>query len=79
MKALVAAVVARACEDVKLGHRVAAQAIEWVAECDPTDAWSFEWCCGILDLDPDAVRQKVVGVPAHGMRRGGALLRLVRP
>lgn len=78
MKALVAAVVARACEDVKLGDRLAAQAIEWLTESDPIDAWSFEWCCAILDLDPNAVRQQLAVVPAHGMRRGGRLLRLIR-
>jgi hypothetical protein len=58
MKALVAAVVERACEDVELGGVLAAQAIEWSTERE-SDAWSFEWCCAILNLDPDAVRQKL--------------------
>ncbi len=59
MKALVAAVVARACEDVKLQGRLGIEAIEWLADRDPNDAWSFEWCCAILNLDPDAVRQQL--------------------
>jgi hypothetical protein len=62
MKALVAAVVERACEDVELGGVLAAQAMEWSIERDSSDAWSFEWCCSILNLDPDAVRQKLTGV-----------------
>ena len=58
-KALVAAVVIRACDDLKLGRVLAAHALEWLNERGPTDAWSFEWCCGILNLDPDAVRQQL--------------------
>ena len=62
MKTLVAAVLERACEDVKLRGRLAAQAIEWSTERDPSNAWSFEWCCAILNLDPDAVRQQLTDV-----------------
>ena len=59
MNALVAAVLERACDDVKLRGRLAAQAMEWITEHNPTDAWSFEWCCAILDLDADAVRHQL--------------------
>jgi len=62
-KALVAAVVIRACDDLKLGRVLAAQALEWFNERDPVDAWSFEWCCAILNLDPDAVRQQLAEAP----------------
>lgn len=79
MKMLVAAVVARACEDLKLGRPFTAQAREWFEECEPAQAWSFEWCCLILNLDPDAVRQRVVGTPAGPARRGRGVLRVVRP
>jgi len=79
MKMLVAAVVARACEDLKLGRPFTAQAREWFEEGEPADAWSFEWCCAILNLDPDAVRQEVMGRPASQARRGGGFLRVVRP
>ena len=79
MKALVAAVVARACEDVKLGHRFAAEALEWFTERNQMEAWSFEWCCAILNLDPDAVREQLTGGPRDEMPRGGRLLRVVRP
>jgi hypothetical protein len=61
MKALVAAVLERACDDLKIGGRLAVEATDWLTEGDPADAWSFEWCCAILDLDPEAVRQQLAG------------------
>jgi hypothetical protein len=59
LKTLVAAVVQRAVEDVLLRGRVGAKAVEWISERTPGEAWSFEWCCAILDLDPGAVRQQL--------------------
>jgi len=58
-KALVAAILDSARDDLKRGRRVATEAREWFAERDPTLPWSFEWCCAILDLDPDAVRLQI--------------------
>ena len=58
-KALVAAVLERAFEDLKLGRHLAARARQWFADQEPAHAWSFEWCCAILDLDPDAVRTRL--------------------
>lgn len=60
LKTLVVAVVERAWDDAKLEGRLAAQAIEWIAQRGSIDAWSFEWCCAILKLDPDAVRRQIV-------------------
>lgn len=57
-KALVAAVLLRACDDLKLGRRLAARAQEWFTAHEPARAWSFEWCCAILDLDSAAVRKQ---------------------
>ena len=60
-KALVAAVLDGAREDLKRGRHLADPAREWFQERDPRRAWSFEWCCDVLDLDPDAVRQEISG------------------
>jgi hypothetical protein len=67
MRALVAAVLERACEDVKLRGRLGAQAIQWVTAREPDEAWSFDWCCAILELNPDAVRHQLAdeGHPAR--------------
>lgn len=62
LKALVAAVLERAWEDVKLRGRLGAQATEWIIERKPSKAWSFEWCCAILNFDPDAVRHQLADV-----------------
>ena len=61
VKALVAAVLAGARDDLGLGDDVAAEARQWFGESAPSRAWSFEWCCAALDLDPDAVRQEISG------------------
>jgi len=58
MKALVAAVLERAFQDLKLTHDLAGPARQWLDERDPARPWSFEWCCAILQLDPDAVREQ---------------------
>jgi hypothetical protein len=58
-KALVAAVLARARDDLRQGRHLADQAREWFEERDPARAWSYEWCCAILDLDPNAVRREI--------------------
>ena len=60
-KALVAAVLDGARDDLKRGRRLRDSAREWFEERDPTHAWSFEWCCEILDLDPVAVRSEIIG------------------
>lgn len=65
-KALVAAVLAGAQDDLKLSGPLAAQARQWFEEQDPTRAWSFEWCCRVLDLDPNILRQQL----ADDARRG---------
>ena len=70
MKALVAAVLVRACDDLKLGYPLAAQAQEWFDEGEPWRAWSFEWCCAILDLDPQAVRQQLADASMDDCARG---------
>ncbi len=59
-KALVAAVLAGARDDLKLSGPLAVEARLWFEETDPTQAWSFEWCCGVLDLDPDTLRQQLI-------------------
>ncbi len=58
MKALVAAVLERALQDLKLTSDLAAPARDWLEERGLRQAWSFEWCCAILNLDPDAVREQ---------------------
>jgi hypothetical protein len=62
-KALVAAVLERAFDDLKLGRQIASRAREWFEDREPTHAWSFEWCCAILDLNPDAVREQLPDDP----------------
>ena len=79
MKMLVAAVVARACEDLDLGQPFTRRAQEWFEDSEPGHAWSFEWCCAILSLDPGAVRRQVGGPQRDRFRRGGTLLRIARP
>jgi hypothetical protein len=79
MKTLVAAVLVRAGEDLQLGRHLAADAVEWLTEREPARSWSFEWCCAILDLDADAVREQLVGMPAcRTLRRGGKLVQCLR-
>jgi len=60
-KAFAAAVLDGARDDLTRGRRVAGEAREWFEESAPTRACSFEWCCEILGLDPDAVRQQIGG------------------
>ncbi len=62
LKALVAAVLERAFEDLRLTRNLAEPAREWLDERGPRP-WSFEWCCAIVDLDPDAVREQFAGDP----------------
>jgi hypothetical protein len=61
LRALVAAVLERAFQDLKLTRDLADPAREWLEERDPLRPWSFEWCCAILHLDPDAVREQLAG------------------
>ncbi len=62
LKALVVAVLERAFQDLRLTRDLAEPAREWLAERGPRP-WSFEWCCAIVDLDPDAVREQVADEP----------------
>ena len=63
MKALVAAVLERAFQDLKLGGDLAGPAREWLEERVGVRPWSFEWCCVMLHLDPDAVREQFADEP----------------
>lgn len=59
VRALVTAIVQRALDDLDLGVSPRARAIAWFRETGAADEpGSFEWCCGVLDIDPDIVRNK---------------------
>ncbi len=62
VRALVAAILQRAVDDLELGVAPRARAIAWFGERDAADRpGSFEWCCDVLDIDPDAVRNEYAG------------------
>jgi hypothetical protein len=58
-RALVAAVLVRALDDLALGSKLGVSARRWIDAHEPTCAWSFDWCCMVLKLDPDAVRERL--------------------
>src|SRR5512135_1078156 len=59
VRALVAAILQRALDDLDLGVSPRARAIAWFRETGTGDEpGSFEWCCGVLDIDPDLVRHR---------------------
>ncbi len=62
MRALVAAIVQRAVDDLDLGLCSRKRAIAWFRETDAADRpGSFEWCCGVLGIDPGAARDEYTG------------------
>ncbi len=62
LRALVAAILQRAVDDLELGVSPRARAIAWFRETGAADQpGSFEWCCGVLDIDPGALRDECAG------------------
>jgi hypothetical protein len=63
--ALIAAMIDRALEDVRVGDRLRIEALAWVCERDAREEpGSFDWCCAALNLDADAVRARLVRQPS---------------
>ena len=61
---LIAAVVNQAWEDIALGGSLGRAAMAWVYEGCHDQVWSFDWCCEMLGLEPDAVRRtKAASLP----------------
>ena len=59
--ALIAAMLDRALEDVRVGDRLRIEALAWVCARDARErVGSFAWCCAALNLDVDAVRTRIV-------------------
>ncbi len=59
VRALVGAIVQRAVDDLDLGVSPRNRAIAWFRETDAADRpGSFEWCCGVLDIDPGVLRNE---------------------
>ncbi len=59
MRALAAAMLQRAVDDLQLGGWIRETAIAWFSEArGETDPGSLAWCCSVLDIDPDAVRRR---------------------
>jgi hypothetical protein len=77
-RALIAAILLRAFDDLSLGPRERSHVMAWVdgIGCKQQPG-SFEWCCEALELNPDAVRGRyrqqvtsiAVGEEAHTPRR----------
>lgn len=58
-RALAAAMLQRALDDLHLGGWLREKAIAWFGEQrGETDPGSLEWCCAVLDIDPNAVRRR---------------------
>lgn len=68
-KALWAAVVARAVDDLGSEHN-ATSAAEWVRE----NGGSFEWVCDQLGLETEAVRERLLGSDSSSLQRMRARL-----
>ncbi len=58
-RALASAMLRRALDDLRLEGWLRDKAIAWFGEQrDETDPGSLEWCCAVLDIDPDVVRRR---------------------
>lgn len=57
---LVAAVLMQALDDLKLGAGVRDRSLRWVCNSRAEEPWSFNWCCGVLRLDPGATRRRLM-------------------
>lgn len=56
---LIAAIIQRALDDLRLGARFRMEAAAWLNERRSEEQpGSFEWCCAGLGLDPDTVRKR---------------------
>ncbi len=59
MRALAAAMLQRAVDDLQLDGWIREKAAAWFAEPrGEADPGSLAWCCSVLDIDPDAVRRR---------------------
>lgn len=59
-KRLVAAVLAQALDDLDLGGTAREDSLCWVFQSGAEQPWSFPWCCEILQLNPAAVRRRLL-------------------
>ena len=83
IRALIAAILQRALDDLHLGEKDRAGVMAWVNQtgCQQRPG-SFEWCCDALSLHPDAVRRKyrdevtcIRASPAQSSKPQGPLAR----
>lgn len=59
IRALIAAILLRALDDLRLGPAARVGVLAWVNQTGNRQRpGSFEWCCEALSLNPDAVRRK---------------------
>ena len=60
---LIAAMIIQAWDDIALGGAVKQSAWAWVYEGRRQQAWSFDWCCEVIGVDPNAVRDSIESNP----------------
>lgn len=57
IRALIAAIMQRALDDLRRGPLERGSVMAWVNTTGNQRPGSFQWCCEALNLNPDAVRR----------------------